>query len=103
MAREIEMQRGELAKLRLDNEAKGARIKELEERVVVQRPMSASRLPPMEGLETVQSVPDVAPEASEAPAPEAEAPAPEAEPPAAEAAEAPAEGEAPAPAEEPEA
>ena len=113
MRREIEMQRNELAKMRLDNEAKGARIKELEERVVVQRPMSASRLPPMEGLETVTSMPDVAPPAAaeeEAPAAEAapaaaeeEAPpaAEEEAPPAADAA--PAEGEAPEAAAEPEA
>lgn len=61
--REIEIQRNEMAKLRLENDSKGARIKELEERVVVHRPMSASRLPPMEGLETVISMPDIAPEA----------------------------------------
>jgi len=39
------------------------------ERMVVARPMSASRLPPMEGLDTIASMPDVgdAPEAPQDP------------------------------------
>jgi hypothetical protein len=110
--REIEMQRNEMAKLRLDCDAKDAKIRQLEERVVDnKRPMSASRLPPMEGLETVTSgvmvgeeQPPAAAEEEVVVAAEEEAPAEEApveeEAPAAEAAEAAEAPEAEAPAED---